>query len=266
MSFYAQEPQTIGKVLDNAFRLYKASFKEAVLFSFLYASIVSMPEIIFALIPGDVPELGPTATSIYWIVFVIALTIGVVFYNGFFFRMHCVAAEEESSNATALNVGLQKLLPIFIATVFCVIAVLLGLVLLIVPGVILMVSLILYSALIIVDNEKILSSLKRSHKLVWKNWWRTTVVFFVPFIVMVVFSMAIGAIVLLGVGMIMGPFSDSATAFQAHGYQAIILISVLGNTIIYTFTMPLLAAVMLIQTNDLKLRKQGTDLEARIAV
>ncbi len=261
MSLYAQEPQTIGKVLDNAFRLYKASFKKVVLFSFLYAFIVSTPEIIFSLVASEVPEFGATTDPVYWILFAITLIIGIVFYNGFFFRMHSVATDEECSNATALNVGLRKLLPIIVATVFYMIALILGMVLLIIPGVILMVSLFLYSALIIVDDEKTFTSLKMSHNLVWKNWWRTTIVFFVPVIVMVVFSIAIGAIVLLGVGMMMGTFSDDAPAFQA-----IILISVIGNTIIYTLTMPLLASVMLVQTNDLKLRKQGTDLEARMAV
>jgi hypothetical protein len=132
-----------------------------------------------------------------------------------------------------------------------------GLVLLVIPGLILMVSLILGANVLVLERKGPWESLLASHSLVWGNWWRSTAILTVGFIIIMVVYMAIGFIVGLA-----APFVG------AQGPDALTFISVssliVGAVMTFLLT-PFYAALFISLYWDLSLRKHGGDLASRIA-
>ena len=64
-------------------------------------------------------------------------------------------------------------------------------VLLIIPGIILMVSLLLCYPTALFDNKGPVSALSESHRLVWGNWWRTFVMLSVGVIILMVIYLVV---------------------------------------------------------------------------
>ncbi|WP_455209620.1 hypothetical protein, partial [Kaarinaea lacus] len=122
---------------------------------------------------------------------------------------------------------------------------------------IVMVSLILYMPAYTMDNAGIIGSLKKSHNLVWGNWWRTLLILSVPTIILLV--------ILGGVGMVVGAvIGFGVTQGEGDLLQFQIIMEV-AQYIVNVFLAPLFPALMIILYNDLKLRKEGADLDAKIA-
>ena len=188
----------------------------------------------------------------YWWIFPITIIISIVFYNAMYYRTHYMVQDPDKDFANALATGIKKGLPVFLASILFGLAVMLGLLALIVPGVILSLSLLLYQALIIIDDEGIFSSLKASHRLVQGNWWRTATVFFIPALIVMVVYMILVFVFGLTYTLIEG--QETALNFGAD------MLSILISAVLS----PLFIAIVLVQLNDLKLRSQGLDLAARL--
>ena len=143
---------------------------------------------------------------------------------------------------------MQKLPKMIFAVMLYYIALALGLTLLIIPGFILMMSLSFFGYFIIFEGSTAYQSLKASHKLIWKDWWRTAGVFTVPSILIVILFAAFGTVVGL-----MGMDEDSINNLN------------LVMNLLSGLYMPYFLVLGYVQYHDLKLRKSGSDLEARLA-
>jgi hypothetical protein len=255
---YATQPLSIGKVLDNGIRLCITSFPAIVLFAFLAAVIMTLPSI-FAPPPpqpGETNDIGQMVTTSL-LPSLLAMLVGFIFMIAMIVRINATAQSREVGLSAALGIGLKKLLPVYIGMILYMIAIMAGMVVLIIPGLILMMSLAFYQMLIVIDDNHTIESLRISHKLVWGNWWRTATVFLVPGVFYVVIYIILGLVM----GMFI-PFTDIANGEGAASLQLGIGIMMIA---VSTFTMPLFYSIALTQLNDLKLRKQGLDLEERIS-
>ncbi len=87
----------------------------------------------------------------------------------------------------------------------------------------------------------------------WGNWWRTLLIFTVIFVIYSVIYMGLALIAIV-------PAFLSAGSGPSVNNLYLDLGGVVINTVVY----PFFAAMMVVQYNDLKLRKEGQDLEARI--
>lgn len=253
---YATQPQSIGKVLDNGIRLCLTSFPAIVLFAFLAALITGLPNF-FAPPP---PQPGETIDAARVITHslipsLLAMLVGFVFMNAMMVRINATAQSREISLGASLGIGARKLLPVFLGMLLYMIAVMLGTVLLVIPGIILMLSLAFYQVLIVLDDNHTFEALRSSHRLVWGNWWRTATVFLVPTVLYMVIYLILGLVLGLFI-----PFAEG-DASQATLELAIAVMMIAVST----FSMPLFYSIALTQLNDLKLRKQGLDLEERIS-
>jgi hypothetical protein len=248
-------PQSIGKVLDSGFRLFAYSFKHVFFLVLIAAVAIALPNMIFGNTTDPqvmAQSVGPMLAMLLvgWLVF-------LVFYNAVFYRMNALADDRDAGAGEAIGAGLRKMLPVLGAGILFSLAVMVGSLLLLIPGVILMVSLILYVPLIVCDDEGVFSALRTSHNLVWGDWWRTTAVFLVPFVVYIVVYMAVAMIV----GAVAGASAVTSGEVGDSVYTMINVAMVVISVIAY----PFFAAIMLVQLNDLKLRKRGGDLEAQLA-
>jgi hypothetical protein len=241
-------PLSIGGVLDNGFQLLKASFGKVIGLAFISAIIGSAPNLLPQPPLTDEPQIGAglLAGSL------IAGLISVLFYGAIIARIDAVIRSTDMAFMEAVQIGARRLLPMVLCFIVYGLAVLVGFVLLIVPGVILALSLGMAPYLVITENQGPIDAIKRSHSLVWGNWWRTAIILTV--IMFILFS------VYFLVGMISGVsvFAGSAEMNEAGMLFNLLmaLLSAVVTPVGYAMGMALLT--------DLQLRKEGSDLEDRI--
>jgi hypothetical protein len=267
MSYQAlTEPSSIGRVLDSGFRLFVASLKPVLLLLAVTAIInVIMQYAMFqTMLPlqqfATEKEIAQHMAAVMPQILVTSMImwlVSIILYNAILSRVGAVANGDNSDLYDSLVTGIRKAIPVFVAAVLYALAISIGFVLLIIPGLILMVTLLFFQVLIVVDDEGILASLKRSHNLVWGNYWRTTAVILVPFFIIYALIMVV-AIIAGSLGALSAPEVMHGQFQMTFGIVDIII------AVVSVLLVPLLDAVFVAQVNDLKLRKSGSDLEQRL--
>ncbi|MGH8581754.1 MAG: hypothetical protein ACREWG_03000 [Gammaproteobacteria bacterium] len=255
----ATEPQSIGKVLDSGVRLYTTGLSRVVLWAFLSQLVVAVPGAILQLTmlniaPAPDPEAAMSQLGIFLaVLYLVGLSCSVLFFLVACYRLWQIASGDAS--VPPFKRALVCLLPTIGAFLLYMLAVVLGMVLLLVPAIIFGLSLGFSFYIIVVERIGPIAALKRSHYLVWGDWWRTLAILTVALLILVALSLLVYVpmAVLGGIGGI--DFS----------FPVFIAIQTLLVVLVGTFTVPLIIAIMLVQYHDLRLRKEGTDLAARIA-
>lgn len=257
MSLLPQQPVSIAKLLDLSFRLYFASFK-----SLLGLSVIlSAAYILFAyftvdlLTPaagaeGTAAEFAPDFTGFLGAMSVFVL-LTFIFYGAVIYRIDNVANQRSDSLGESLTAAIQKLPTVAWALLLYYLAIFVGSLLLVIPGLILGLSLSFFLFFIILDGLSGFDSLTASHKLVWGHWWRTMGVYMAPGILMVIFYAMVG-------------FLNVAMADEAQGAQGFGVEDIITNTLT-GIVMPYFYALGYVVFNDLKLRKSGDDLAKRLS-
>lgn len=267
MTALPTQPQTIGKVLDSGIKLYIRGLGKVLPIALVIALIGIIPDYVGNYVKSH-PEVLPTdSASIQamiikyvaaYMVIVVPLSIII---NGAMIKVYGdLGAGRAASVAGGLKKGLFKLFPILISMILYILVVTLGTVALVIPGIILMLSMYLFSVAIIVDDKGIIASLKFSHNLVWGNWWRTMIIFTVPFVIFFALYVLLGIVAsLLSVSAVATAGSYNPNDFAQASWFS--LVEAVINAIVY----PLFNAIAVTVYHDLKVRKSGGDLEARLA-
>ncbi len=193
---------SIIKILDDGFQLYKRSFPYilplvlidailAVLINILIPLNAETPEALLNIIKENAPY------------FMLYMLIMFILYSTIFYRISAIHNKSDINNLTALQEGLKKVLVIILASVIYFSLIFIGF-MIIIPGVILLVSLALFTPLIIVENASVFEALKRSHQMIWKNWWAAASILSISLFIVMSASM-------LASGIIQIVFSSSLT-------------------------------------------------------
>jgi hypothetical protein len=250
----AKEPQSIGRVLDSGFKLFIKAFTGVLPLSLAAAAVLAVPNIANVVMGGPEQVQSPVPGSTVLVLFVVALPIYMILIAAVVYRLGAVAEMHEASAGQALARGVRCVLSLIGAAILYILAMVGGLILLIIPGIILSLSLSFAVFAIVLDSESALGGLKRSHRLVWGNWWRTLAVVSVPVVIVM--------ILYLGLGIAFG-----ATLLMSDGRPAsdLLITANLIEAAIAGITAPLIYSIMIAQYHDLKLRKEGHDLAARLA-
>jgi hypothetical protein len=254
-------------VLDSGFRLFVASLKPVLLLLVITAiiNIIMQYAMFQTMLPAQqfsteeeiaqhmaamMPQILGTSLII-WLV-------SLILYNAILSRVGAVASGDNGELYDSLMTGIKKVIPVFIAAILYTLAISVGFMLLVIPGLILMVTLLFFQVLIVVDDEGMVASLKRSHNLVWGNYWRTTAVILIPFIIMYALIMVVAFI-----AGFFGAFSSPEVMHgQVHTTFGLFDVLMAGVSVLMV---PLLDSIFIAQVNDLKLRKSGSDLEQRMS-
>lgn len=262
MAIQPTQPQGIGGVLDTAFQLYKSSFSVSWPIALLTA-VVGLAPFAYLLYLG-LPVFDPTATAgadpsmfgkvmIAVLISVIPSTVGM---SALMLKQHAIGTGEELATGTAFQMALSRLPVLLVTVILYFLAVMIGFILLFVPGFIVMLSLILYMQLVLFERKGPIDALTGSHKLVWGNWWRSGAVLTLVGVLMMVIYIALGLVFGLAT-----PFIGMAAGDVLLATMVIQLISqALMNVIVTPFT----TAALISLYWDLKLRKEGGDLAARV--
>jgi len=260
------QPSGIGRVLDSGFKLFVASLKPVLLLIIVTAIINVIMQ--YAMFQTMLPAQGFTTEeemAQYMLsimpqlvgVSIIMWLVSIILYNAILSRVGEVAKGGSGELYDALLVGIRKAFPVFIAAILYTLAISVGFMLLVIPGLILMITLLFFQVLIVVDDEGIIASLKHSHRLVWGNYWRTSAVILIPFFIMYALIM----VVAFAAGFFGAISTPDMADGQMHMTFGVFDILMAGVSVLMV---PLLDSIFIAHVNDLKLRKSGSDLEQRM--
>jgi hypothetical protein len=245
-------PAGIGGVLDDGFKLFRACFTQVVGLAILASLISQIPSLVMtsAIDADGVPQLGAGVG----IAALVGMLLSVVLFGALVSRIHLIHEGRSPSLGDSLNAGLACMLSLLGSMILYGLAVAVGMVLLIVPGLIVMVSLMFAPYIVVTEGAGVIESLRRSHQLVWGHWWRTSaLVGIAGFILMVAY-----VLIALVAGVLMFANPD---ALEPGGFSVTqtVLTAVLGGLLT-----PLFYTLFMAAYYDLKLRREGDDLADRI--
>ncbi|WP_347986102.1 hypothetical protein [Methylomonas sp. AM2-LC] len=252
MRFLAPQPVSIGKILDASFKLYRASFSKLLVFMLISASF----QVIFGLLQmwlykdqAQSPNLPLIIYNEHPVLMICVLLISSIItftlHVAIIYRINNLEHQQQDSIADALSFGFRKTPRLFLGYFLYILAVMIGTLLLIIPGIILMLSLSFFLYFVVLDSLKAYASLRASHRLIWGNWWRTLGVYTAPGVIMIVLIFSLGGII----GLVTG-----GNIFVTQGISNFVM----------AFITPYFFTLGYVQFHDLKLRKSGSDLEARL--
>jgi hypothetical protein len=252
-------PLSIGGVLDDAIKVYRVSFSRCWIPSLLIA--ITAGVIGFWMSAGIIEASSrnnpaammrayrePSVFGVYLLQWLLSTGL----YGTLFVTQDGASGGQVQGLGEAFGVGFARLGRALLAGVLFGILMMIGFVLLIVPGFIVLSALCLWPVALFIDNAGATESLSISRELTRGHWWRTSTIITVAIIIVLVLSTLIGALAgFLAVGL----RHDLATV--AVTVQTI---SVVANV----FILPMYTAVLISIYRDLKLRREGGDLAARL--
>jgi hypothetical protein len=272
------EPRSIGGVLDDGFRLWRAAFAKAWPIALLGQLLLAIPLAIYWIQFGA-PRGAQQAAAMMMMANSVGLSLAYLVFSIAAIGFHnAVIAQTDAATKTSgetigqsISIGFRLLGRAFLLGVLIGLAVALPLIVLfltlgaasitwrVIIGAAAVAVLcyalgkiILGAVILIVEDKGAPESLGRSWTLTAGNWWRVATILTVLVIVIFALFLVIGIIA----GVIGAAMGSSATlpVLLIQG------ISLLGNTLVS----PLYSAVLVAIYYDLKLRKEGTDLAGRV--
>lgn len=214
-------PLSYTEIMKRSLRLYFASFANVILFSYILALIVFLPRLISYVLAFDIIPLILTSPQMMGLL--VLDIISILFLVAIFWRLHCAAHYKHESFNDDFNIGIHKVIYVFIAVIiqgliiFGTISLTLAFQYFLykhnwlfpvkqgiswqlaftIAVFALQLAIILYLSilfifllpLIAIENEHIVTSIKRSVALTWKHWWLVFSRQITPWICFVIFSL-----------------------------------------------------------------------------
>jgi hypothetical protein len=261
-------PQAIGEVLDSAFRIFKATLLKSLPYSVL-ATVAGQLQNIYTIVTGRALRPFINSDPGWWTVYLLGALLGCALINAIIIRQAAVASGAPSVGSAAIMQGFRNV-PANIVMVI-VIAVVVGIcfiplvgvpaayrtwsiVVLCVPAIFLVVLFMCSWPALLVGHKGPIASLLYSAHLIRGNWWRTVTVYLVVLTMIIVLSVTAGLIV--------GVLTQVFAARDLAVTTAVSAVMVVASGAVY---MPFVTSMALALYGDLQARKEGTDLERRIA-
>jgi len=255
-------PLSIGGVIDSAIRLYRDSIRQCWILALLYSVVMGIFGVFWtlALTKGVAPgtkdprqALAAMFSPVAMAGFAVAMLASFVFYGALMKTVSTWAKGNESlSVGSALAVGLRRLPGAVLGGLLYGLAIGIGFILLVVPGVYFIVKLQLWLPAMFVDDAGAVEGLGISWRLTRGRWWRGTAILTVALIILYVFALALGLISGIITGLAHLPVAEKAIVNQ--------LFAAASNMIV----LPLFVAILVVMYHDFKLRSEGGDLAARM--
>lgn len=266
-------PLTFGEVLDTSFNLFKRNFKVA----FGISATIMLPLTLIGglgvvgLIPGDMSVLAetnpdPEELLAFFVPFLgvfgftaLSQMLGQMLVQAATLRVYSATYRGETLTfGPALKHGLRRFLPMLGLSIISSILFLVGVVFCLVPGIWYFVPMTLSPAALIAEHKGVFAAIGRGIDLVKQNWWRTAGLVFVTQL-----------LISLVANIITTPIQMASMAPSFFDPEALPTPAMLGSVVLATgvasvFTLPFASAVAVAIYYDLRVRKEGFDLEQMI--
>lgn len=260
-------PQSIGGVMDDAIRLFRASWSRCwllaiipgligllITFAFPLPVATSARPTVASLLAMYAAMFTPQVLGLYFLL----LIITPIFQGAVLAREAAIAEGNETFTAAeAVGVGLRKVLWMIVGGILFGIIVGIGLVALIIPGIWLWGRLMLWTPALFVDGQNALDGFGTSWRLTSGNWWRGMAIVTVGVIIAIVLALVFSFVGGIFAGLLI-PLNHLDIRARAVAIQSF---SVIGHGVYY----PLIWAMWIAMYRDFKLRREGGDLATRAA-
>lgn len=244
-------PQTIGRVLDAGTKLFMASFSRVVALALAAQFAMFVAQML-------VPDTSLSSSYLFLVGVVVAIIVGVGPYLAVVLRSWRIANGDDMPAGDAVRSGYRRAPRVILAGVFYGLVVLVGFLLLVIPGIYLAGALALFIAPLLFEDAGARASLSRSRQLMRGNWWRGVTVLAVPVVLSTVVLVVAQILPLFVFGM----------DFSSGDFKASPLMEFLSSAIgavLQGLLMPWNTGVTIALYNDLRLRREGDDLSLRLA-
>jgi hypothetical protein len=278
-------PRSIGGVLDDSIRLFRAGFAKSGPLALAAQLLVAIPTLYFRLkLLGTVGVRNPQAmlamymSANFWLPYLVCTIAAIGFYNALTLQL---ASEFQGTPASLLDstrrgyrlLGRVLLMFLLFLLLWAMVGGSIGLVFALtgpiapasrigifaIAGVIaapiviyLLGRLYLTNVALLVDDLRVFESVKASWNLTRGHWWRGATIYGVILLIAIVFYF----IIAFAVGLITYSFGPASVV----GAGLTELVSLLGTTIL----LPLVSAALLAIYHDFKLRTEGADLAGKV--
>jgi hypothetical protein len=258
-------PLSIGGVLDSAIRLYRFAIRRCWILALVYAGVVGAFTLFWnltltsAVKPGntDPRQVLEAMSAILSPVvvggFLVATVISMALYGGLVKSISAIALGNMTpSPGEAIAVGLRRIPGVLLGALISALAVCVGLILFVIPGIYFMGKLQLWLVAMFMEDVGALEALSISWRLTRKRWWRAIVIVSVALVLVYVVPFTFGLVSgLIGV---LAHLSATHRAIVEQGF------GVVSNLIV----LPMAVCISVAMYHDFKLRGEGGDLAVRM--
>jgi hypothetical protein len=253
-------PLPIGGVVDDAIKLYRESFARCWPIA-LAGSLIMGTFGIFLAIYVRNAGLGLTGMALLQIygqppvlaLYLLQSVLSLAFYGALIASLNAVAlGDTPLSFGEAIAIGFTRLGRAVVSGVVWWAIIVIGLILLLVPGIYFLGALCLWPVALYAEDAGAMQALQYSRDLIKGHWWRSSTILTIAVIIILVFSMV--------VGLIAGVFAAISRHDVTTAQLVIQVVSIAANV----FVLPMIPAVLLVMYRDLQLRREGGDLAARV--
>ena len=169
--------------------------------------------------------------------------LSLAFYGALISMLQAVASGDQSLGAVqAVGIGFTRLGRAVIAAVLSTLLVVVGLVLLLVPGIFYLGALCLWPVAMYADNAGAIQSLRVSRELVRGHWWRASSI------------LSVSGLIVLGFSVVSGLVAGLFAAIWGAQYSAAQDLIQLATALADVVVLPMVPATLVALNRDLKLR------------
>ena len=236
----SDQPQSIFGIIANSLRLYKSVLIKILPFSLIYVVTFTLPNfLLFHLILVRKTDKFLDYFGIAVLCFFLSTWLVMVMY----YRVYLVMIGSSEGYGLAIKTAFQKFVVCLITHIIFFIITLVGMMLFLIPGIFFAIYFGFYLLAIIIDQDDVVASFRRSASLVRNHWWRTFVITLVPFLAIAIISKALEQ--LIDVPLV---FISHVPTFEKIVHSHIIM------GVIMAILLPWFLTMLLCQYHDLKLR------------
>lgn len=260
-------PLSVGEVLDLVFQVFKATLVKGLPYGICAVVAQQLPNIYALGGGGTVRQALGAGQPVGIALFGLGVLLALLAWSALLLRQRAIIEQRPTSIKSELGEAVRRLPSFLVATLLFLVVVGSGAaVIMVVPqqyrtGVRIPLEISsLYLAVllsctwpaVLFAGQGPLGALRQSIRLVWGNWWRMAMIYLVGGAMVVVVAVLLGALVAavvssLGAGI---PVMTSVFTEVANALGAV--------------TAPFAGAMLLATFGDLRVRKEGTDLQQRI--
>ena len=187
------QPSSIGEILADGFSLFQASIRSVYAPTFVLALIIGMMNVSLQPRPDVVADVD--FGMVDWLSLLVFFTASIYMYGVVISRAHDIASGDPGEIRASLDIAARRLLVMGAVYLMYGIAIAVGTLLLIVPGIFLFVALFASLFLPIAEEKGPIDSLRESFALVRGYWWRTLAVLVMITAIMAVPSLGMSMII-----------------------------------------------------------------------
>lgn len=267
-------PLNYRQLIKASLILYKVSFVRILILSFLLSFTVFIPRILSIAIGEDLFfSLTPTGWYRVWLACI--QVVSIIFFIGILWRMHCILINKKEPLVEDFSIAIHKIISVLVAGVIqSVILLLVALVIyffqlllhkegllfnnnlistilttlvFLLPFLFILYTVALFTfliPLIAIENRNVFAAVRKSVLLAWNHWWRIFTVQATPWLTYLF------VLILVRFAMNINIHIYYMDANPHHLLPTII------NLILFTCFIPWVAALLLVQLNDLEIRNR----------